>query len=354
MSHKETIERYYEKLNYPGTERLFKEIIKKHPSITKDEVKTFVNDQLETQLLNPGTKGKGGHIVALQPNEIWEVDIFELLSYGKQNKGNLHIYCVVDVFTRKAYARPMKTKTMKSAAAALTDIIRESGAPPIILISDNDSAFYGSDYQTVLTDNDIIFEPNVVNDHNALGIIDNFAKRLKTILSKKFIRNDSVNWVDHLQEVIDNYNESPNTSIDDIAPNNAKNHISEIFEINQNKSMDGMINSDLEKGDRVRIKTTGTFKKASDLQFSTTVYEVVKVNKGKITLNDDKVYKRNMLLKVNAELGNKKDSAIKTAKLDAKIENALKKDGIIRNDSIEPLYENVKNRIRKKKQIFDA
>ena len=70
----EIIKRYYEKLNYPGTERLYKEIIKKHPSISKDDVKTFVDDQLETQLLNPGSTNKGGHIIAMKINEIWEAD----------------------------------------------------------------------------------------------------------------------------------------------------------------------------------------------------------------------------------------------------------------------------------------
>ena len=53
----EIIKRYYEKLNYPGTERLFKEIIKKHPSIIKEDVKIFVDDQLETQpVIKPRNK----------------------------------------------------------------------------------------------------------------------------------------------------------------------------------------------------------------------------------------------------------------------------------------------------------
>ena len=76
------------------------------------------------------------------------------------------------------------------------------------------------------------------------------------------------------------------------------------------------------------------------------------INKGRIKLNDQKVYKRNMLLKVNALLGDK-DSAVKKVQLDASIERALKKDGVIRNDSIEPVFLSVKDRIRKKKQIFD-
>ena len=53
-------------------------------------------------------------------------------------------------------------------------------------MSDNDSSFLGSEFQKVLVKHDIHHDPNAVGDHNALGIIDNFAKRIKRILTAYF------------------------------------------------------------------------------------------------------------------------------------------------------------------------
>ena len=170
---------------------------------------------------------------------------------------------------------------------------------------------------------------NVVGDHNSLGIIDNFAKRLKMALSKKFIRSKSTNWIDNLQQIIDNYNNQANSSIDDIKPNEA--HLEEnqenIFEINLIKGKMNKTVSDLKEGDHVRIKIKGKFSKGSDAQWSDNVYLVKKVKGGNIELDDDEVKKRGNLLKVIAPL-TRTENVIKEAKKDAKVERKLKSEGV--------------------------
>ena len=62
-------------------------------------------------------------------------------------------------------------------------------------MSDSDAAFKGSNrdedqnFQKILSNNNAVLEPVTLNDHHALGIIDNFAKTLKRILSKEFLDN---------------------------------------------------------------------------------------------------------------------------------------------------------------------
>ena len=40
-----------------------------------------------------------------------------------------------------------------------------------------------------MSDNNAVLEPVKLNDHEALGIIDSFAKVLKRIISKEFLDN---------------------------------------------------------------------------------------------------------------------------------------------------------------------
>ncbi len=57
-------------------------------------------------------------------------------------------------------------------------------------MSDSDAAFKGDDrnedqnFQKILSDNNAVLEPVKLNDHRALGIIDNFAKNSRRVLSK--------------------------------------------------------------------------------------------------------------------------------------------------------------------------
>ena len=235
-----------------------------------------------------------------------------------------------------------------------TKVYRQNGncdiAKPQLLLN----KFKSDDFQELLDKYNIVSDMNVVGDHNALGIIDNFAKRLKMALSKKFIRSKSTNWIDSLQKIIDNYNNQENSAIDDIAPNEAhlEENQSNIFEINLIKGQMNKTVSDLKEGDHVRIKIKGKFSKGSDAQWSDNVYEVKKVRGGNIELDDAEIKKRGNLLKVVAPLS-KSDNVISESKRDAKVERKLKSEGVVRNDNIESVFEATKNRDRKKKVIMD-
>jgi len=267
----------------------------------------------------------------------------------------IFIFLLVWIFLlEKHFAFLVKKKDSKSACDALQKIIEEAGESPKIIMADNDSAFKSDDFQELLDKNHIVLDMNVVGDHNALGIIDNFAKRLKMALSKKFIRSKSTNWIDSIQKIIDNYNNQENSSIDDIKPNEA--HLEEnqenIFEINLIKGKMNKTISDLKVGDHVRIKIKGKYSKGSDAQWSDNVYAVKKVRGGNIELDDDDVKKRGNLLKVIAPL-TRTENVIKEAKTDAKVERKLKSEGLVRNDNTESVFEATKGRERKKKVIMD-
>ena len=92
---------------------------------------------------------------------------------------------------------------------------------------DSDSAFKGDNrnedqsFQKILSDSNAVIEPVKLNDPHALGIIDVFAKNLKRVLSKEFLDNKSTNWIDILPKMIEQYNNTPHTSLNNITPNQA-------------------------------------------------------------------------------------------------------------------------------------
>jgi hypothetical protein len=167
-------------------------------------------------------------------------------------------------------------------------------------MSDNDKAYSGSEYQSVLNKYNIILDENVVGDHNALGIIDRFARTLKTIISYHFVHNKTKNWIDIIDNVITAYNDSPHRGLNYMSPNDAmdEQNYNEVLEWNILKNQENKTVSDLKINDKVRVKISGMFTKGTEPRWSDEFYTVKKVNGTTITLSNDKRYKRTNLLKI--------------------------------------------------------
>ena len=180
-----------------------------------------------------------------------------------------------------------------------------------MFISNSDSSFSvgvnqgdEKDFNKVMDDNDRILEPVKNQDHHALGIIHRFARTIKTILTKKNLEEGTTNWINDLDAIVVNYNNTPTDALDDHSPNEALNNQEikiEILHLNMDKSKNNIQlhakGSDLSAGDHVRVRETNVFKKGTEPRFSDEVYTVEGVKGMSITLSDDKVYKQDKLLK---------------------------------------------------------
>ena len=142
----EQISEAYENSNYAGLEKLYNILKKTNFNIKKSEIKQFLDEQEEEQILKQTIvppKEEQGHIVAIFPNENWQMDIFDLSKYEHYNHGYKYLFAVVDIFTRKLFAVPMKNKNIDSTLESIQSIIKLNEMKPNVLTSDNDSSFLG-------------------------------------------------------------------------------------------------------------------------------------------------------------------------------------------------------------------
>ena len=141
------------------------------------------------------------------------------------------------------------------------------------------------------------------DDHRALGIIDRFALNIKTVLSKLFIRNNNTNWINYIDDLVDNYNNTPHSGIENLTPNEAtlEKYQSDLAIINSFKSKKIKIKSTFIEGDRVRLKIKDIFKKGSEPRYGNKIYIVDSVNGKRITLDNNKTYLESDLIKILIE-----------------------------------------------------
>lgn len=340
----DVIERYYDLYNYPSGDKLYKLLKDDGYDYKKKDITTFLSKKAEVQQFKEKKKSKlkHGHIISHQPDQSWQLDIYYMQKYYKHNHNYKYILACIDIFTRKAYTVPMKKKDNESVFKATKELFKVADVTPFVITSDSDSTFNSHEMQKLFYENHIFHHTVPVGDHSSLGIIDRFARSLKTILHKRFVKEGSLNWVDYLPKIVENYNNSPHTSIDDIKPSQATKpeNIARIIDINIDKSYaKSTYINEFKEGDKVRIMLNGYHKKTEG-QYTDKVY-IVKHSKGKtIELTNGQLKKYDMLLKVHPEtpIETAKPKLIKKAKQEYKQELLLKKEDI-KQENIRPQRE---------------
>ena len=138
-------------------------------------------------------------------------------------------------------------------------------------------------------------------------------------------------------------------ALDGLSPFEAleKSNYAKIYEINARKGLKNKTVSDLEPGDKVRIKIAGMFSKGSEPQYSDKVYTVETVRGSTIHLNDGEIKKRYNLLKVPRDTESSIKNIMKVSAEKAKVKKETNK--------IDPKGENItqrETRSRKQRDLF--
>jgi len=347
----------YKKYNRPGAQKLLQLARAEGIQATPKQIKEFLENRTEEQQLKEtkNNKKSHGYIVSYNPFNRLQLDIFVLKKYESSNKGYGYILCIIDIFSRKVWCYPMKSKSLNDTTPAIKTFFSTSGLHEfnskalVIIMSDSDSAFKGENreeeqnFQKVLSSNNAVLEPVKLNDHQALGVIDVFAKNLKRILSKEFLENKNTKWIDILPDIIERYNNTPHSSLDDITPNQAisdpkkRQHI---MHLNILKARDNGFVTDLKPGDKVRIDDTALFKKGSESRWSDEIHVVKEASGKTVTLTDGTTHKRSKILMVPhntviVPTAQQEKNVIKVATKQHKDKQLFKRENIKQTDVIE-------------------
>jgi len=75
-------------------------------------------------------------------DEVWAMDLASLESLSSYNNGFKFILCIVDVFSKFAWAVPLKNKTAETVLSAVQNVIQKSKRKPKKFWVDQGSEFY--------------------------------------------------------------------------------------------------------------------------------------------------------------------------------------------------------------------
>ena len=137
------------------------------------------NEQLAKELQKPIIrKFKKRKVYSGFKDNIWGADLADMQLIIKFNKGIKYLLCVIDIFTKYAWAIPLKDKKGVSIVDAFQKILDDSNRKPNKIWVDKGSEVYNSFFKKWLKDNDIEMY-SIHNEGNSV-IAERFIRTLKT------------------------------------------------------------------------------------------------------------------------------------------------------------------------------
>jgi transposase InsO family protein len=87
-------------------------------------------------------------------DETWQADLVEMIPYSRENNGYNYLLTVIDIFSKYAWARPIKRKSGDDVTAAMKSIFQD-GRIPKTLHTDRGKEFYNSTFESLMKKCDI-------------------------------------------------------------------------------------------------------------------------------------------------------------------------------------------------------
>lgn len=328
------MEDIYNQFHKPSFAKFQKILKSKGINVSPKEIKAFI-DRQQSGIREMFKKRKVMRnnlkfIVAFSPLETIQIDLIDYAKYSHQNKGNHYILVAIDIFSRYAWAEPIKNKQPPS----VLDAFKKMDIKPLSVYHDDGNEYKGV-FLEYLNENNIFNSVKTdTHDHNPLGVIDRYIQSLKSMIEKHFNENNTTNYVDSLKSFVEAYNDTPHSALGDETPNDAFNDdivkaLVTKINISKNKFNEQQQNSNVfNVGDLVRkaIKKN-KLAKGYTANYSNDVYKIINIIGNSIELDDGTKEKAKDLLLATSGQSVSADE-LKSANKKAVIKRKLQREGI--------------------------
>ena len=193
--------------SFSGENSVYREAKKRCPEITYMDVRNFLRKQRTYQIHKPAKQNfPRNKTKALGIDSHWQADLCDMKALDKYNDGYKYLLTCIDVFSRYAWAIPVKNKTPESITAAFQEILKKSKRKPMFLMTDRGREFMGS-FKTYMLKKDIHHHFANSPDVKA-AVVERYNRTLKTRIWKIFSEKKTFRYLKFLQRVVDSINGS--------------------------------------------------------------------------------------------------------------------------------------------------
>lgn len=198
---------------YGGESRLLNEARRRGIKVTAAIVRTFLTDQHAYSLHKPVRKSfERNRTFVSGIDKQWQADLADMQGVSADNEGMRFILTCIDVFSKFAWAIPVKDKTASTMVQAFKQLFKMS-APrrPVRLQTDKGSEFLCRPVQKVF--NSLNIQHFASDSDQKASVVERFNRTIKTRLWTYFTAKRTRKYLNILPQLVDAYNRSRHRSI---------------------------------------------------------------------------------------------------------------------------------------------
>lgn len=205
--------------------------------------------------------------------DYFQIDLMEFQPYAKLNKGYRYALVVINCFSKFVWTRHLKSKTGIEVSNAMEDILKAAGYSPKNIGSDIGSEFKSSHFKALMKKYKI--NNFFIYSNKKAAIVERVIRTLKNHIYKYFSLRGNHVWIDILQEITKNYNNTKHRTIGMMPSNVTPDTVLDVYKSPKLAVKKAKLNL----GNLVRIsKYKGVFSKGFDINWSTELFKIYKIN----------------------------------------------------------------------------
>lgn len=214
-------------------------------------------------------------IIARFPFDVWMADTVVYLNLKSYNDNYSYIIVMIDCFTRKVWAVPTKQITRDHASDAIESVFKTLERFPTHFVTDRGMEFWNDESRAVFKNYGINHYSIPTKSESKASMVERVIRTIKTRLARYMQLKKTNRWIDVLDEIVENYNQTPHSTTG-YKPN-------DVNETNQKKLYRKLYNNlptepRLKLGDKVRIKIEKRmFEKGYTQNWSDEIYVITKI-----------------------------------------------------------------------------
>ena len=241
----------------------------------------FTMENLRQELNEPTIqKFERKKVIVNHMNEIHSADLIDMTQYSKINRGYKYIFTNIDVFSKIAYAFPLKSKKIQDIKACFQKIFKKN--KPKFIWSDKEPSFLSKEMQQLFKDNNFKIYPT--KSHLKAIVIERFNRSLRELMMKEFVKNNNTIWYNILPKLIKIYNNRYHSTIKmkpiEVNKNNEKCIKENVYSYNKTTKIPRFKIGDLV---RISLKRRNVFDKpSSDIKWSEELFKIHSINRSNV------------------------------------------------------------------------
>ena len=214
----------------------------------------------------------------------WQIDLIYVMRLNEWNDGVMYILSVIEVFSRKLFIAPLKSKTTENTIESFQRIHNYIGQSPKTIYADKGGEFnsikfkrYCDEYRIKLLFSESVYKASIV---------ERSQKTFQNIMYKYMTHFETNRYIDRLSEITNTFNNKVNRTIG-LSPNDAykeenKSIVLYNLEVHYKKALSKRRPPQFNINDRVRIlrlfNNKEFAKKVYITKFTDEIFTIVRVN----------------------------------------------------------------------------